>query len=112
MRGDDLRTVRTLVLVSAAALTAQVAMTDYGPGTSEAAALWLVIGCALLWLVYRHHSRVARGLVVVTSSAGAVVYAFGALDDLTAAALVLASLGQAAPLLLSPVRRHVVPASR
>jgi hypothetical protein len=110
-KGDSPRTVRNLLLLSAAALIAQVAITDYGPGNSGAAGLWLVIGCLLLWLVYVRRSRVARTVVVVTSIIGAVIYAFGAFGDVTAAVLVLAYVGQAVPLLLSPVRRHVSPAS-
>lgn len=105
-KSDSPRTVRNLLLLSAAALIAQVAITDYGPGKSGAAGLWLVIGCLLLWLVYVRRSRVARAVVVVTSIVGAVIYAFG---DVTAAVLVLAYVGQAVPLLLSPVRRHVSP---
>lgn len=111
-RSDNLRTVRYLLLASAAALIAQVAITDYGTGTSGVAALWLVIGCVLLWLVYSKHSRVARGFIVVTSMVGAAIYGLGAFSDVTAAALVLAHVGQAAPLLLGPVRHHVSPASR
>ena len=111
-QGDHLGTVRNLLLLSAAALIAQVGITDYGADTSGAAALWVVIGCVLLWLVHSKRSRVARGLIVVTSMVGAVLYSPEAFSDVTAAALVIAYVGQAAPLMSSPVRHHVSPAAR
>jgi hypothetical protein len=110
LQGDSLLNVRNLLLLSAVALVVQVSITDYGPGESGAAALWLAIGCLMLWLVYRKHSRVARAMVVVSSMVGAVIYAFGFFGDVNAAALVLAYVGQAVPLLLNPVRHHVSPA--
>jgi hypothetical protein len=96
------------VLVSALFLLVQVVATDYGSGNPEGTAVfWFVVGLVLLWFVYRRRSRFARGLVVVLSLTGAVVYALGALDSLRAAGLALAFLGQALPLLTNPVRRHV-----
>jgi hypothetical protein len=103
--------VGRLVLVSLAALGVQVSLTDYGPGAESAAGGWLLIGCLLLWLVYRKRSRVARGMVVVPSLAGAVVYGMAALGGErigpVPALIALAYLAQALPLLTGPVRRHV-----
>ena len=95
-----------LLLVSAAFLLVQVALTDYGPG-GNAALFWLAIGALLLWLVLRRRSRVARGIIVVTALVGAVLHGLAMLDGLDAAPVALAFLGQALPLLASPVRRHV-----
>ena len=101
---------RWLVLLSAACLALQVSRTDYGEGPGGGGGgLWLALGLLLLWLVYRRRSRVARGVVVVTSLAGAVVYSLGALQSTDAALLSMAFLGQALPLLTGPVRRHVQP---
>jgi hypothetical protein len=98
---------RTLVVVSGVALAAQVATTDYGAGQEAAAGVWFVVGCLLLWLVYSRRSRVARGFIIVTSLAGAVVYGLNALGDGRSAFLALAFLAQAVPLMSRQVRRHV-----
>jgi 4-hydroxybenzoate polyprenyltransferase len=98
---------RSLVRLSGAFLVVQVLATYYGLGNSGAAVLWLVVGCLVLWAVYRKRSRLARGIVVVTSLVGAVIYGLSAVGDAHAAVLAVAYLGQAVPLLLSPVRRHV-----
>jgi hypothetical protein len=47
------------------------------------------------------------GVVVVLALMGAVLYGLAALDSGRAAALAIAYLGQALPLLTDPVRRHV-----
>lgn len=108
----DERGARRFVCVSGVALAAQVAMTDYGAGHEGAAGLWFVLGCLLLWLVYRKRSRTARGFVVVTSFVGTVVYGLSALGDARSAFLAFAFLGQAAPLMSGEVRRHVDAADR
>ena len=100
--------VRRLLLLSGTFLLIQVARTDYGESAAGgAAALWFVVGTALLWLVHRRRSRVARGLVIIGGLMGAVVYAIAATESLHAALLAVAFLGQAVPLLSGPVRRHV-----
>ena len=104
------RRTRDLTLLSATFLVVQVSLTNYGTGYQGAAVTWLLIGLVLLWFVYRKRSRVARGLVIVTSWVGAVVFALTALSwpvDWRAVLLVLAYAGQAVPLMLLPVRRHV-----
>lgn len=101
-----------LLTVSGVFLAAQVAATRYGPDEASTPAFWFVAGCSLLALVYWRRSRAARGLVIVTSLAGAVIYGLGALIDGRSAFLALAYLGQAAPLMLGPVRRHVQSGSR
>lgn len=101
------RGTRTLLGVSGLALAAQVAATDYGAGQEPAAGFWFAVGCLLLWLVYRRRSRVARGFIIVTSLAGAVVYGLNALGDGRSAFLALAFLAQAAPLMSRHVRQHV-----
>jgi hypothetical protein len=93
--------------MSAVALTVQVANTDYGVGHAGAAGLWLLLGCLLLWLVYRRRSRAARGFVIVTSLAGTVVYSIIALTDASSGVLAVLFLSQALPLLSRQVRRHV-----
>ncbi len=104
---SDYRGTRRLVAVSGAALTAQVVATDYGVGHAGAAGFWFVLGCLLLWMVYRRRSRAARGFVIVTSLVGVVVYGLGALGDARSAFLALTFLAQAAPLMSGQVRRHV-----
>jgi hypothetical protein len=104
---EDERGARSLVVLSGLALAAQVAATDYGAGHAAAAGLWFVLGCLLLWLVYRKHSRAARGFIIVPSLGGAVVYGLGAPGDVRSAFLALAYLAQAAPLMSRQVRRHV-----
>ena len=104
---SDERGTRRLVAVSGAALAAQVVATDYGAGHAGAAGFWFVLGCLLLWMVYRKRSRAARGFVIVTSLVGVVVYGLGALGDARSAFLALVFLAQAAPLMAGQVRRHV-----
>ena len=93
--------------MSAAFLTVQVILTDYGRDNPGAAGLWFAVGWLLLWLVHRKRSRVARGVIVVTALVGAVIYSLGALMSLHAALLAFAHFGQAVPLLMAPVRQHV-----
>ena len=99
--------MRSMLLVSAAFLVIQVVLTDHGTGHDGAAVFWMVAGALLLWLVYRRRSRVARGLIVVTALVGAVLYGLATLENPHAPALAVAHLGQAVPLLTSPVRQHV-----
>ena len=99
--------LRSLLLVSAAFLIVQLVLTDYGSGHAGAAVFWGAIGALLLLLVYRKRSRVARGVIVVTALVGAVIYGLATVRDPQAALLASAHLGQALPLLTSPVRRHV-----
>ena len=98
-----------LVLLSGLFLVIQVAATDYGTGPEDSspAARWLLAGAALLWFVYKKHSNVARAVVVTLAGVGAAVYAGNALGDSHAALLFVAYAGQAVPLLLPAVRRHV-----
>ena len=98
--------VRSLLLLSAACLVVQVAVTDYGAG-SGTGGFWLVVGALLLWLVGRRHSRVARGVIVVSAFVGVVLHGLAVVHDPRAAVVALAFLGQALPLLAGPVRRHV-----
>lgn len=93
--------------LSGAALAAQVVATDYGTDRPAGAVFWFLLGCLLLWLVYRHHSRAAWGFVIVTSLMGGVIYSLSALVDARSAFLAPAFLAQAVPLMSKQVRRHV-----
>ncbi|MCZ2837694.1 hypothetical protein [Modestobacter sp. VKM Ac-2985] len=100
--------VRVALGLSALFLALQVVLTDHGHVGAEAAGWsWMVVGCLLLATVYRGHSRVARGVVVVSALVGVVVYGLAALTDPRAALVALSFLGQALPLLTAPVRQHV-----
>ena len=72
-------------MLSGQFLAIQVLLTDYGDGRQGAAGFWFVVGCLLV----------------------SVVHGPAAFSDPDAAALALSHLGQAAPLLTDPVRRHV-----
>jgi hypothetical protein len=100
-------TVRWLLLLSGICLLVETSRTDYGAGNRGAGVFWFLVGAMLLWFVYRRSSRVAGGLIVVTSLFGAVAYGIQAPGDADAALMALACLGQALPLLSGPVRRHV-----
>jgi hypothetical protein len=104
---DRRSSLRALLLLSGAFSVVQVLLTDYGDGNSAAAGMWFVVGCLLLWVVFRKRSRVARGVIIVTSLAGAVVYGLATLENPHAVVLALTWLGQSVPLLTGPVRRHV-----
>src|ERR1700712_4718596 len=80
-----LPSVGLLLLVAGACLAGQVTLTDYGDNGVGAAVFWFVVGCWMLWLVYRRHSRVARILLFSNSLIGAVVYGVGAVTDPRAA---------------------------
>ena len=97
--------VGPLLVLSGQFLAIQVLLTDYGDGRQGAAGFRFIVGCLQLSVVHVRRSRAARGVVVVLALAGAVVHGPGAFSDADAAAL--AHLGQAAPLLTDPVRRHV-----
>ena len=99
--------MRALLLLSGVFLAVQVLLTDHGDGNSAAAVFWLGLGCLLLWVVFRTGSRAARGVIIVTSLAGTIVYALATPENPHAAVLALAFLGQAVPLLMGPVRQHV-----
>ncbi len=100
--------VRRMLGTSLICLAAQSSLTDYGTGGPGAAVFWFLIGGLLLWLVARQGSRAARGVIVVTSLLGAVVYAVIAFGgDVRAAVVALLFVGQAVPLLTRPVREHV-----
>jgi len=98
-----------MVLLSGGFLAVQVSATDYGEGIldGQPGALWFLLGCVLLWLVQQRRSRVARGVIVLVSLAGAVIYGLDARDSGRAALLAVAYLGQALPLLTVWVRHHV-----
>jgi hypothetical protein len=104
--------VRWLLLMSGICLLVQTFQTHYGAGHQGEGVFWFLVGALLLWFVYRRSSRVARGLIVVTSLFGAVAYGIQAPGDAHAALVALACLGQALPLLSGPVRRHVQVAGR
>ena len=99
--------VRRLLLVSAFALAVQTSLTDYGTRVPGAGVWWFLLGVLLLWLVDSRRSRLARGLVVVSSLLGAVLHGTAVPEDGSAAVLAVAYLAQAVPLLAGPVRRHV-----
>jgi hypothetical protein len=105
----QLSAVKQLVVLSGVFLVLQVAGTNYGDGSEEPAAAlaWLALGAVLLWFVYRQRSRVARAITIVTSLVGAVVYAVAAVGDAHAGLLAVFYVGQALPLLATPIRRHV-----
>ena len=101
------RGARGAVLLSGAALAVQVSVTDYGQGQEGAGVLWFAIGCVLLWMIDRRRSRVARGVVVVTSLVGAALHGLSALDDGRHAFIAAAYVLQAVPLVSRQVRAHV-----
>lgn len=98
-----------LVLVSAACLTAQVVLTDYGDSGARSGVFWFAVGCWLLWLVHARHNRVARILLASSGIVGTAVYAVRAVTDPHAALLALLFLGEVLPLLAPPVTAHVRP---
>ena len=108
-RASRFPAAKRLVLLSGAFLVLQVASTDFGGGPEEptAAIGWLALGAVLLWLVYRRRSRVARAFIIVTSFVGAAIYALAAIDDARAVLLAVFYVGQALPLLATPIRRHM-----
>lgn len=99
--------VRWLLGLSAACLVVRVSLTDYGPDDRTAGTPWVLLGLTMLWLIYRLRSRVARGVIVVTSLTGAVACALAAFTSGHAALLAILFAGQALPLLTRPVRNHV-----
>ncbi len=109
---DTPRTARRLVLVSGLFLAVQVSATDYGTDqgdSTEPAVFWFLVGATLLWFVYKRRSSTARYVILVLTVIGSVLYATNAFDLGRATVLTVAYAGQAIPLLLPAVRRHVVP---
>lgn len=104
-RRRELRRTDRWLLVSGACLALEIVLTDSGPMERGTAAFYLVVGLALLALV-RRGNAVARGVIVVTSSVGAIIHALSA-HSFTGVALTLLFAGQAAALLTPAVRNHV-----
>ncbi len=96
-----------LIALSWAFLAIQVSISDYGTDSPEPGLGWLVVGSVLLFLVHRHRSRIARGLVIVLTMTGAIGCAIVSFTDASAAFIAVTFLGQALPLLTPAVRRHV-----
>jgi hypothetical protein len=101
-----------LIALSWAFLAIQVTSTDYGADDASRAVVWLVVGSVLLLLVHRWRSRIARGLLIVPALVGAIGYGLAAWTDASAVFVSATFLGQAVPLLMPGVRRHVHPAAR
>ncbi len=99
--------LRVWLWVSGACLVGQAFFTNYPAGSEGQRWFWILAGVAMLWLVAKRRSRLARAFVVVTSLLGAVV--FVASDPTGAHAWTLAALylGQALPLLTPTVRAHL-----
>ena len=99
--------LRVWLWVSGACLVGQVFSTSYGAGSEGQGWFWVLVGGAMLWLVAKRRSGLARAFVVVTSLLGAAI--FLAADPTGAHAWTLAALylGQALPLLTPTVRAHV-----
>lgn len=105
---DDFGRVRVLLLVSVGCLVARWSVSRYVLD-SDADGFLLLVELLLLWLVYSRRSRVARILFVLPALAGAIVFVLVTLAGYPQAGLVaLLLLGEAVPLLLGPVRRHVL----
>ena len=99
--------VRGLLLLSLAFLVPQQMLTRY-PRGDDGATVWLVVGCLLLWLIYRRNSARARAFSVYPAVIGAWIYACQIpREGSSAAVLALLFLGQALPLVARPVREHV-----
>lgn len=99
--------VRVYVVASGLCLLGQVMLTDYGTGAEGAAGFWLVVGCVLLLRVTRRRGRFARAFIVVTSVAGAALFASVGLHAPHASAIAALYLRQAVPLLTPTISNHV-----
>ena len=90
--------VRGLVLLSLAFLVPQQLLTRYPRREDGANVLWLVVGCLLLWFIYRRNSSAARAFSVYPAVIGALIYASQVpREGSSAAVLALLFLGQAPP---------------
>jgi MYXO-CTERM domain-containing protein len=103
--------VATCAVISGVCLAGQVALTDFGGGSSGPKVFWLLVGLLMLWLVVRRRSRLARAFVVVSSLLGGIIYALLLLaypgGPVHAAVLSALFFGQALPLMTRSVRDHV-----
>lgn len=93
--------------VSGACLVGQVFSTNYGAGSEGQGWFWILVGGALLWLIAKRRSGLARAFIVVTSLFGAVVFVASDPTGGHAWTLAVLYLGQAIPLLTPTVRAHV-----
>ena len=96
------RSVRSWLLLAAAAVVAQQALTIYPESQGGARVFWGAMSLVLLWFVYRRHN-VARILFAAIAVIGSVLFA---LADLTSMGTLLAVLYgiQALTMLVRPVR--------
>lgn len=93
-------------LTAAASAARPTAFGSDGPDLGSSL-VWTAIDLFLLWRVWRHRGRVARGLLIVLNGFVAAVAAFGFFTDLRTAAGCLLATGIWVALVLNPVRRHV-----
>jgi hypothetical protein len=99
--------VGELILVAFAGMAMQVVTMGYGVDLAGPPTYWVLIDVALLMLVQIRRSEFARGLLIVTATAGAILHApvISKVPGVSVmfAAFVIQALALAAP----PVRRHV-----
>jgi hypothetical protein len=79
----------------------------YGANLLGPPTFWILIECALLMLVQVRRSEFARGLIIVTATAGAILHAPGISNADAVNVLFIAFVIQALALAAPPVRRHV-----
>lgn len=99
--------VRAWLWVSGACLVGQVFSTNYGAGSEGQGWFWVLVGGAMLWLVAKRRSGLARAFIVVTSLFGAAIFVAADPTGVHAWTLAALYLGQALPLLTPTVRAHV-----
>ncbi|MCW2857040.1 MAG: hypothetical protein JWR52_2655 [Marmoricola sp.] len=99
--------VGELILVAFAGMTMQVVAMGYGENLLGPPTFWILIEFALLMLVQVRRSEIARGLVIVTATAGAILHAPGVSNADAVNVLFVAFIIQALALAAPPVRRHV-----
>jgi hypothetical protein len=85
----------------------QVFSTNYGAGSEGQGWFWVLVGGAMLWLVAKRHSGLARAFIVVTSLFGAATFIAADPTGVHAWTHAALYLGQALPLLTPTVRAHV-----